>query len=202
MWDMQIKLYFDYKSPYSYLGKDLAYQLERDYNVTIDWFPCAYDFSKVFGELDKRTESQTNRVKYLYLDVRRIAETRNLIIKPPKKYFDSSLAAMGGLFAKKQNKFRAYTDLVFDLFWKRELDIEDKQTLAAIMKKIGLSSEAFLVYLMEEGPNKLKALHQQAKEDKIFGFPLFIVEGEPFFGQDRIDWVRRKLDSLGLGKQS
>ena len=197
---MQIKLYFDYKSPYSYLGKDPAFKLEDDYNVKIDWLPCAYDFSEVFGEIGNRTELQQNRLKYVYLDVRRIAENRRLVIKPPKKYFDSSLAAMGGLFAKGGKKFRAYTDKVFERFWKRELDIEDISALAGIIKEIGLSSVDFLAHTSEEGPKELKAIHESAKEDKVFGFPLFIVEGEPFWGQDRVDWLRLKLDSMGLRK--
>ena len=34
-----IKLYFDYKSPFAYLAKDEAYQLEEDYHVQIEWLP-------------------------------------------------------------------------------------------------------------------------------------------------------------------
>ena len=49
------------------------------------------------GELEQRTERDWRKVRYLYLDVRRQATARGMIIRGPQKLFDSSLAMMGGL---------------------------------------------------------------------------------------------------------
>ena len=38
----------------------------------------------------------------------------------------------------------------------------------------------------------------EADRDKVFGMPTFIVDGEPFWGEDRIEWVISKLDAMGL----
>ena len=47
------------------------------------------------------------------------------------------IAAIGMLWAKRQGKgkFRAYHDLVFERFWRRELDIEDPEAIAAVILK-------------------------------------------------------------------
>ena len=44
----------------------------------------------------------------------------------------------------------------------------------------------------------LDACFAEADRDKVFGVPTFIVDGEPFWGEDRINWVIRKLDAMSL----
>ena len=53
----------------------------------------------------------------------------------------------------------------------------------------------------EAGPRALAAIRERAEEDKVFGVPMFFVRGEPFWGNDRIDWVRKRLDELELRKR-
>ena len=40
-----VALYIDYRSPYSYLAKDEAYQLEQDFNITLEWYPFYTDLT-------------------------------------------------------------------------------------------------------------------------------------------------------------
>ena len=44
-----VTAYIDYKSPYAYLAKDLAYQLERDFGVEVDWLPYVLDIPSFLG---------------------------------------------------------------------------------------------------------------------------------------------------------
>ena len=53
-----IKLYFDYKSPFAYLAKDEAYQLEDDYPVQIEWLPYVVNIPEVYGDLQTRDQQQ------------------------------------------------------------------------------------------------------------------------------------------------
>jgi 2-hydroxychromene-2-carboxylate isomerase len=195
-----IKLYFDYKSPFAYLAKDEAYQLEEDYRVQIEWLPYVVNIPEVYGDLQTRDQQQWRKIRYSYMDARRWANKRGLIVKGPQKIFDSSIVAIGMLYVRKQGKFRAYHDRVSERFWKRELDIEDEQAIAKMVAEAGADPEGFLAYLEKEGRAELDAIQQRAEEDEIFGVPIFIVEKEMFWGHDRIPLVREKLDTMGLKK--
>lgn len=195
-----IKLYFDYKSPFAYLAKDEAYQLEEDYQIQLEWLPYVVNIPEVYGDLQTRDQQQWRKIRYSYMDARRWANKRGLVVRGPQKIFDSSLAALGMLYACKQGKFRAYHDRVYERFWKRELDLEDKQAIAAVLTEIGADSEGFFSYLEREGRAELAAIQQRADADEVFGVPIFIVEGEMFWGHDRIPLLREKLATLGLRK--
>ena len=196
-----IPLYFDYKSAYSHLAKAEAYRLEEDYHVQLEWLPYVLDIPAALGDVETRTEMEWRKVRYSYLDARRWANTRGLLVRGPRKIFDSSLACMGGLYAMRQENFRPYHDAVFDRFWKRELDIEDRQVVVALCAEVGLDEAGFLAYVEGDGPRELAAIRERAEEDKVFGVPMFFVRGEPFWGNDRIDWVRKRLDELELRRR-
>src|SRR5216684_2210748 len=118
-----ITVYIDYKSPYAYLAKDLVYELERDLAVRIDWLAYILDIPSFLGSArldeqgrvveESRNAHQWRRVKYSYMDCRRQAKKRGLVIRGPQKIWDSTLAACGLLYAKRQGDrvLRQYHDI-------------------------------------------------------------------------------------------
>ena len=196
---LTIKLYYDYKSPFTYLAMHPAYALMESHRVRLHYIPHELDVRGAFGgELSQRPEREWRKVRYLYLDARRYANARGLIVRGPQKIFDSKLSLMSGLFADKHGLFRPYSDRVFERFFKRELNIEDPAALAAVMKETGLDAEAFQRYAAHEGPRELAEAFATGERDGLFGVPTFIVDGEPFWGNDRVEWVVKKLDAMGL----
>ena len=193
----EIKLYFAYTSPYSYIAMRPAYELEQSHNVRVRFIPFGVNIRKVYGPLD-RDDADRRKVRYLYIDARRIAKERGLVIYPPKKIFSARLAFYGGLYAASRREFRAYSDRVFDRFWKQELDVERRDAISAIVAEVGLDRAEFLEYADAGARADLDACFAEADSDKVFGVPTFIVDGEPFWGEDRIEWVIRKLDAMGL----
>src|SRR5713101_5519277 len=137
--DYSVKLYFAYTSPFSYLAMQPAYDLERSHRVIVRFVPLGVNIRKVYGPLD-RADADRRKVRYLYLDARRIAKERGLTIYPPKKIFSARLAFYGGLFAETHAQFRSYSDRVFERFWKQELDVENRDAIANIISEIGLDS--------------------------------------------------------------
>jgi len=192
-----IKLYFAYTSPYSYLAMHPAYDLEQSHSVRVRFIPYGVNIRKVYGPLD-REDADRRKVRYLYIDARRIAKERGLVIYPPKKIFSARLAFYGGLFAERHQQFRPYSNRAFDRFWKQELDVESREAIAAIVAEVGLDPAEFLRYTDDDARADLDACFDEANRDKIFGVPTFIVDGEPFWGEDRIEWVIRKLDAMRL----
>ncbi len=119
-----IKIYSDYKSPYAYLAKDLAYDLERETGVALDWLPYTLDIPAYLGSAkvdnaggvleESRNAHQWRRVKYSYMDCRREANLRGLTIRGTQKIWDSRKSNIGLLYAKAQGAdvLRGYHDRV------------------------------------------------------------------------------------------
>ena len=150
------------------------------------------------GDLEQRAQRDWDKVRYLYMDVRRFARERGIIIRGPQKIFDSRLALKSGLYADRNGRFRPYADRVFERFFKRELDIEDFDALAAVMAEVGLDATEFRRYADSEGANDLQAAAAEAERDGVFGVPTFNVAGELFWGNDRVEWMITKLDQMKL----
>ena len=202
MSELPIKFYFAYTSPFTYLALGPAYDLEKYYRVALRFIPYGVNIRQVYGgEVETRDERNRRKLRYLYLDARRLAAERGLIIRPPKKIFSARLAFYAGMCAEDQSLFRSYSNLVFERFWRRELEVEDPVALASVLAEVGADTTKFLSYVADEATEakpRLKACFAEARDDQVFGVPTFIVERERFWGYDRIDWIARKLDGLGL----
>ena len=193
-----IRLYYDYKSPFTYLAMMPAYALEETHRVRLRFIPYQIDVEGAFGAVANRDERNWRKVRYMYLDARRYANARGLVLRGPQKIFDSRLALMSGMWADQHGKFRPYSDRVFERFFKRELDIEDGSALAAVMSEVDLDVPGFKRYATGDGPRALKIAAEEAESDGVFGVPTFVIAGEPFWGNDRVDWLIKKLDSMDL----
>ena len=199
-----LRFYIDYKSPYAYLAVAPAYRLAEETGVAIDWLPYVLDIPAYLGSatLDAagkvvaqdRNAHQWRRVKYSYMDVRREANRVGLVIRGTRKIWDSSLAGIGLLHARRHGAFRAYNDEVFARFWKRELDIESVAALADILDRAG--APGFAVFAAGEGRQELKAVQDEAEARGVFGVPSFLFEdGELYWGREHFERVRERLQA-------
>jgi 2-hydroxychromene-2-carboxylate isomerase len=103
----RVIVYTDYKSPYAFLAKDLAYGLERDLRVRVERRPYLLDLASRYGSArvdangrvleENRDPHQWRRVRYSYMDCRRQARKRGLVIRGTQKIWDSTLALAGML---------------------------------------------------------------------------------------------------------
>jgi 2-hydroxychromene-2-carboxylate isomerase len=201
----RMTVYSDYKSPYAYLAKDPVYELEAAFAVEIDWLPYTLDIPAYLGSarLDARGEvieqnrnaHQWRRVRYSYMDCRRQARKRGLIIRGTRKIWDSSLANTGMLWAKRQGRaqLRAYHDRVFDRFWRRELDIEDVDVLTTVLLQTGIDAGGFADYLFGQGRRELDEVRSTAETAGVFGVPSFVIDGELFWGSEHLPDIRERL---------
>src|SRR5258708_34018735 len=153
-----IKLYYDFRSPFTFRAMEPAYRLEETHRVRLRFIPLELAVREAYGgELEQRAQRDWDKVRYLYMDVRRFANERGIIIRGPQKIFDSRLALMSGLYADRDGRFRPYANRVFERFFKRELNIEDFDALAAVMAEIGLDPPRFRRYANDAGPPALQA---------------------------------------------
>ena len=195
-------VYIDYKSPYAYLAKDPTYAIEDQLGIEIDWRPFTLDIPSYLGSarLDEqgrvvesqRTAGQWSTVKYGYRDVRRYGSLRSLVVRGTTKIWDSSLAAIGMLWAKEQSKavLRTYSGLVYERFWKRELDIEDVAVIEGVLDQAGARTAGFQAYASGEGRALHDHIQRAAFDAGIFGVPTYVAGGEVFFGREHLPRVR------------
>ena len=200
-----ITAYIDYKSPYAYLAKDPVYELERDFPVRVDWLPYVLDIPSFLGSArvdengrvieEQRNAHQWRRVHYSYMDCRRQARKRGLVIRGPQKIWDSSLAACGMLYAKRQGSvaLRRYNDIAFERFWRRELDIENPDVIRAVLMEAGADATGFSAYAEGEGREELERICRAAEALGVFGVPSFVVDGELFWGREHLIDIRAML---------
>jgi 2-hydroxychromene-2-carboxylate isomerase len=200
-----IAVYSDYKSPYAFLAKDLIYRLEDEFEVRLEWLPYTLDIPSYLGSArvdehgtvidSARNAHQWRRVRYSYMDCRRQARKRGLTILGPRKIWDSSLAAIGMLWAKRQSAavFRAYHDRVFERFWRRDLDIEDPAVIATVLGEAGADTTGFDDYLAGAGRHEHDAIIGAAEAAGVFGVPSFLIDGELFWGREHLPELREIL---------
>jgi len=98
--DVEIKFYFAYTSPFTWLAWASALELERSHRVALRFIHYVVNIRRVYGNLDN-ADTDRRKVRYLYLDARRIAKERGLVIYPPKRIFSSRLASTASLFGVK-----------------------------------------------------------------------------------------------------
>jgi 2-hydroxychromene-2-carboxylate isomerase len=190
----EVKMYSDFKSPYAYLAFDPAMALGERFDVRVRWVPFQL---RLKGKGERSIYSEY-KVKYSYMDARRWAKPRGLWIRGPLKIYDTTPAAIGGLFADKHGRFLDYGRAAFKQFFLRELEADQAEAVAQLLARLGLSDRDYLAYFAGEGRAAYERCQQEAAEDHVFGVPFFIFRGEPFWGHDRMPLLEQRLGEAGL----
>lgn len=203
----RVTVYIDYKSPYAFLAKDLIYEMAEATGAEVDWLPYTLDIPSYLGSAEvgadkqviraERSAHQWRKVRYSYMNARREANKRGLTLRGPQKIWDSSIAAIGLLWAKRQGEtpLRGYTDRVYERFWRRELDIEDPAVVEAVLREAGADTADFAAFLAGPGRAEHDAIRAAAEAAGVFGVPSFILDGELFWGGEHLPEIRTRLSA-------
>ena len=195
-------VYLDIKSPYAYLAKDPTRQLEAEFGIEIDWRPLTLNIPSFLGSArtdrkgkvveSNRTPRQWLGVRYAYMDAKRYARLNDILIYGTQKIWDSSLAGVGMLWAKRAGKdvLARYLDVTYERFWKRELDIEDIDVVAGVVREAGADAEGFRDFAAGPGRAEHDELQASLHPAGVFGVPTYILEGEIYFGREHLPTVR------------
>lgn len=191
---IEVKMYSDYKSPFAWLAFDPAFELQNRYRVRVRWIPFQL---RIKGKGERSTYSE-HKARYSYLDARRWAQPRGLLIRGPLKVYDTRPALIGGLFAQTQGRLLDYSRKAFELFFRREFEADQPDAVAALIENLGMSANAYRDYLLDPGATAYDEAQAEAAADNVFGVPLFIFQREPFWGHDRIPILEERLNQAGL----
>ena len=189
-----LTVYIDVKSPYAYLAIAPTRALAAEFDIAPVWKPYTLEIPDFLGAVDTRNEHQWRRVRYSYMDARRLANQVGLTVRGPQKIFDSSIAHIGMLRAQQQDRFEAYIDRVFERFWKRELEIEDPAVIAAVLEEAGVPAADFAGWAEDEGRRRHDAIQREAEDLGVFGVPSYLYREELFWGGDRLGMLRERIE--------
>ena len=203
-----VNYYFDYKSPYAFLADDYNTVLSKFSNVELRRLPFTLEIKKYLGEaeldangqdiLNSRNDHQWRRVKYSYMDCRREANKRNMTILGPKKIFDSRFAHASFLWASQYDyRCDIFHQKVFSNFWSRDLDIENIDSLIALLVQSGIQTRGFMKFLESEGFELLESIQRKAENAGVFGVPSWLVNGtDLYWGLERLGDVEELVKGI------
>ncbi len=192
--DVEVKMYSDYKSPYAFLAFDPAFALEERYRVRLRWIPFQL---RIKGKGERSLYSEY-KARYSYLDARRWAKPRGIVIRGPLKVYDTTPALIGGLLAARHGKLREFSRTVYERFFKRDLELDQPAAVAAVIAELGIAPAEYREFLAGAGAEEYAAAQQEAASDHVFGVPIFVFEDEPFWGHDRLPVLEQRLGESGL----
>jgi 2-hydroxychromene-2-carboxylate isomerase len=203
--DRPLIVYLDFKSPYAYLAWQPTLEMARELGIAVDWRPFVLDIPSYLGSAklgksgevaeQNRSEEQWSGVKYAYFDCRRYANLSQLTVRGTVKIWDTNLAAIAFLWARRQGDevLERYIGAVYEPFWKRELDIEDPAVICRVLQQAGAATEGFDEYSQTDGAAENSALQFAAFDAGLFGVPSYVVNGQVYFGREHLPRIRWHL---------
>ena len=191
--------FFAVHSPWTYLGHERFIAMARQNAVQIDVRPC--DLSKVFGvsgglPLAKRAPQ---RQAYRLVELARWSEFLGVPMVVQPKFFPVSpdLANRVVIAARLTHGVDVALDLAGAIMrgvWAEEKNIGDEDTLAQIAGGCDLDGRALI---KSSETASVQAEYDRNTEDAIaanvFGAPWYVLDGESFWGQDRLDFLERAM---------
>lgn len=195
---MTIDYYFAPISPYVYLGHARFTSIAKAAGAQVRVLPA--DFGKVFAvsgglPLGKRAPQ---RQAYRLIELARWSEWLGVPLNPHPKYFPAAGDDAARLIIAVDQQdgadgAMALLGAVTRAVWAQERNIADAATLAALLAEQGLAAARLDDARAPEVQARYEANTQAAIDAGVFGAPSYIVDGELFWGQDRLDFVERRL---------
>ncbi len=192
-----IHFYFDFSSAYSYIGQHGLRKLAEEHSREVRWKPVA--LGAIFKALGSAPHSpETAKGSYVWKDVERSATDAGLPYQWPEPFpFNSLMAARIFYYIAETDETKAieWARGVFDASFGQGRDCSNPAELAAIAKDLGLDGEEMLnAAKQDEIKQKLKQLTAEAMDQGVFGAPSFFLDGDMYWGADRIEQMHRYLD--------
>lgn len=193
-----IEFYFEFSSPYGYIASQLVADLERRSGRAVAWKPF------LLGPVFKAT-GQAPLVDiplkgdYSRRDFARSARFHGVPFRMPARFPIGTVAAVRAFYWANDRdpaRARALADALYRAYFVDGRDISEPATVLEIARGVGLDVPALEAALADPAlKERAKSEVEAAMARGVFGSPFFFVDGEPFWGSDRIpmieEWIKR-----------
>lgn len=195
-----VDYYFSPISPWTYLGHPRLAAMLKKYGAQVNLKPM--DLGKIFpvsGGLPL-PQRAPQRQAYRLMELARWRDYLKMPLTMKPKFFPApgDLASCCIIAASKQST-DAGMGLTFAMLrgvWEQERNIGEAETLQAMANEQGLNGASLIAQAQSDAIKATYAGYtQEAMDRQVFGAPSYVIDGEIFWGQDRLDFVDRKLAS-------
>ena len=184
-----IDFYFDFISPYSYLAHKKIQVIKKEKNIIFNYKPILVGGLHNLQGITAPAFIKP-KLKHMTNDCNLIAEKNNFAFMWNSKFPINSINIMRGYLYLNDETKDLYLDVIFDAYWKDDLDTSDEKILETILKKCKINTNEFFDNIKDPKiKDKLKDVTQEAHDNEIFGAPSFVVNNKIFWGQDRLEFA-------------
>ena len=183
-----IDFYFDFISPYSYLAHKKI-KVFKEKGISFNYKPI------LLGGLHNLQGITApafikSKLNHMIQDCNLFAKKDNLNFIWNSNFPINSLSLMRGYLFVENDKKESYLDIMFDGYWKDNLDISKEENLIKLLKKCNIDENVFLEGIKDSKiKDELKSVTKEAHDKDIFGAPTFVVNNKIFWGQDRFEFA-------------
>ena len=191
-----IDFYFDFSSPYSYIASEWVEALAARHGRTVRWHAVLLGVTFRAAELKSPVDHPIKR-EYALRDFARSARAEGVPYTQPERFPISTHNAarvFWWLCGSDPSRSIAWARACFRAYFGRGVDLSDPQALKGLAAEFGLDPDvAEAVGSDPLWKERLRQANEAAIAAGVFGAPFFVVDGEPFWGNDRKAQIERWL---------
>jgi 2-hydroxychromene-2-carboxylate isomerase len=191
----QVEFFFDFMSPYSYLAATRIEAVVGAAGGAVVYRPCFLPgLLKATG--NRGPAEIPAKLAYTFKDLSDWARALNLPpIRVPETFpFLTTQASRAALVAIDEGQGPAFVRAMFDAIWRDGKNGADEAVIGEVLSACGLEGPRVLALASSQGlKDRLKAATDEAMQRGAFGVPTFFAKGEMFVGNDRLDFVAKRL---------
>jgi 2-hydroxychromene-2-carboxylate isomerase len=194
-----VAFYFDFSSPYSYIASEWIEALAARHGRTVQWNAMLLGASFQVTEIRTPVSYPLKR-EYSMRDFERSARFAGVPLKMPEKFPIATQNAARVFWWLHDNEGGAARAVMWArhalrALFARGVDLSDNAALRALCAEFGLDPEqAEAAWSDPQRKARLKAVNDAAIAAGVFGAPYFVIDGEPFWGNDRRAQIERWLE--------
>ena len=188
-----LQIYFDFKSPESYLAFHQTQKIALPDSIQIEWKPFLTKYKKLPIAKNNETKGETHaRIREEHKKFINLKYSKLLNI--PMKYPDNdiqtdlalSITSSCGIAAEQ------YISLAFSYYWQKNQNLNSFEVLESLLAKTSLP-----ITILENSDSLIDALKKEtavAKEQGIIATPTYQIEGEIFLGREHLPWIQKTVE--------
>ncbi|HWL86798.1 MAG TPA: 2-hydroxychromene-2-carboxylate isomerase [Polyangiaceae bacterium] len=189
-----LDVYWDFSSPFAYLGSTQADALAARTGATLTWRPMLLGgLFRAIGQVDAPINAMSEAKRlHAFRDMDRWATFWGVPFRFPSHFPASTVKSMRAYLALPEERRKAFREKTFRAYWAEDRDIASDDVLRDLL---GEDADAVLARTQSpEIKQELIAATQHAVDLGVFGAPTWIVDGKDlYWGQDRLALVEHAL---------
>ncbi|HDZ56825.1 MAG TPA: 2-hydroxychromene-2-carboxylate isomerase [Pseudomonas xinjiangensis] len=190
----KIEFFFDVGSPATYLAWTQLPAIAERHHAELVWKPML--LGGVFQATGNSSPATIEaKGRYTRVDFQRYANRYGVPLNHNPHFPINTLQLMRGATAfHGTEKFQPYLTAIFKAIWQDERDMNQPEVVGEVLANAGFDPTEVMALISNPAvKEQLKAVTEEAVERGVFGAPTIFVEGEMFFGQDRLEFVEQAL---------